>query len=46
MNSRTTKQGKATITISFAIKSKEQLNNIIAKIRNVDSIIYIERTTG
>lgn len=46
INSRTSKQGKATITISFAIKSKEQLNTIIAKIRNVDSIIDIERTTG
>ena len=46
INSRTSKQGKATITISFAIKSKEQLNTIIAKIRNVDNIIDIERTTG
>ena len=46
INSRTSKQGKATFTISFAIKPKEQLNTIIAKIRNVDSIIDIERTTG
>ena len=46
INSRTSKQGKATITLSFQIKSKEQLNGIIAKIRNVDSIIDIERTTG
>ena len=46
INSRTSKQGKATITISFAIKSKEQLNTIIAKIRNIDNIIDIERTTG
>lgn len=46
INSRTSKQGKATITISFAIKSVEQLNSIIAKIRNVESIIDIERTVG
>jgi GTP pyrophosphokinase len=46
MNSRTSKQGKATITLSFAIKSVEQLNSIIAKIRNVESIIDIERTVG
>lgn len=46
INSRTSKQGKATITISFAIKSVEQLNAIIAKIRNIDSIIDIERTAG
>jgi len=39
INSRTSKQGKATITISFSIKSVDQLNAIIAKIRNVDSII-------
>jgi GTP pyrophosphokinase len=46
MNSRTSKQGKATITLSFAIKSVDQLNSIIAKIRNVESIIDIERTVG
>lgn len=46
INSRTSKQGKATITLSFAIKSVEQLNTIIAKIRNVESIIDIERTAG
>jgi GTP pyrophosphokinase len=46
INSRTSKQGKATITLAFAIRSKEQLNTIIAKIRNVDSIIDIERTMG
>ncbi|MGN0396333.1 MAG: ACT domain-containing protein [Coprococcus sp.] len=34
------------MTISFAIKSVEQLNSIIAKIRNVESIIDIERTAG
>lgn len=46
INSRTSKQGKATITLSFEIKSVEQLNSIIAKIRNVESIIDIERTVG
>ena len=46
INSRTSKQGKATITISFSIKSVDQLNTIIAKIRNVESIIDIERTVG
>lgn len=46
INSRTSKQGKATITLSFTIKSVEQLNTIISKIRNIDSIIDIERTVG
>jgi GTP pyrophosphokinase len=46
MNVRTSKQGKATISIGFEINGKQQLNEIIAKIRNVESIIDIERTMG
>ena len=44
VNSRTTKQGKATITMSFDVQSKEELNSIIAKIRQVESVIDIERS--
>ena len=46
MNSRVNKQGKATVSVKFEIRSKEQLNKLIAKIRNVEGIIDIERTTG
>lgn len=46
LNVRTSRQGKATITIRFEISSKEQLNKIIAKIRNIEGVIDIERTTG
>ena len=46
MNVRTSKQGTATISIGFEIHGKEQLNEIIAKIRNVESILDIERTAG
>jgi GTP pyrophosphokinase len=46
MNVRTSKQGKATISIGFEINGKDQLNEIITKIRNVESIIDIERTAG
>jgi GTP pyrophosphokinase len=46
MNVRTSKQGKATIGIGFEINGKDQLNEIIAKIRNVESVIDIERTAG
>lgn len=46
VNSRTNKQGKATITMSFDVQSKEELNSIIAKIRQVESVIDIERSTG
>jgi GTP pyrophosphokinase len=46
MNVRVNKQSKATVTLQFEIHSKEQLNTIISKIRNVEDIIDIERTTG
>ncbi|MBH1939531.1 bifunctional (p)ppGpp synthetase/guanosine-3',5'-bis(diphosphate) 3'-pyrophosphohydrolase [Mobilitalea sibirica] len=46
MNVRTSKQGTATISIGFEINGVEQLNEIIAKIRNVESVIDIERTAG
>lgn len=46
MNVRTNKQGKATVSVKFEIHSKEQLNKLISKIRSIESIIDIERTTG
>ncbi|MBQ9608495.1 MAG: bifunctional (p)ppGpp synthetase/guanosine-3',5'-bis(diphosphate) 3'-pyrophosphohydrolase [Lachnospiraceae bacterium] len=46
MNVRVSKQGKATISVKFDIHSKEQLMKIISKIRNIDGVIDIERTTG
>ncbi len=46
INSRTSKQEKATISISFEIGSKEELASLIEKIRQVESVIDVERTTG
>ena len=46
VNSRTSKQGTATISMSFEVAGREELNRIIEKIRQVESIIDIERTTG
>lgn len=46
MNTRTSKQGLVTMSMSFEIRSREELNRIIDKIRSVESIIDIERTTG
>ena len=46
MNTRTSKQGIATMATSFEISSREELNKVIEKIRMVESIIDIERTTG
>jgi len=46
MNTRTNKQGLATMSTSFQISGREELIRIIDKIRSIDSVIDIERTTG
>ena len=46
MTVRTSKQGKITISMQFGVHSKDQLTHLMAKIRNVEGIIDIERTTG
>ena len=46
MNTRTSKQGRATINIDFDIKSKEELGSLVEKIRQVESVLDIGRTTG
>lgn len=46
VNSRTNKQEKATISMSFEVRSKEELNSLIEKIRQVESVLDVERTTG
>lgn len=42
INSRTSKQEKATISMSFEIGSKEELRSLIEKIRQVESVIDVE----
>lgn len=44
MNVRTNKQGFATISMSFEVAGVDELNRLIDKMRNVESIIDIERT--
>ena len=46
MNTRTSKQGLATMETSFQVTSREELKRVIDKIRTIDSIIDIERATG
>ena len=46
VNTRTSKQGLATMLISFEISGREELIRITYKIRSIDSVIDIERTTG
>ena len=46
MNTRVSKQGIATMAISFETTGREELSRIIDKIRNIESVRDIERTTG
>ncbi|HIX58647.1 MAG TPA: bifunctional (p)ppGpp synthetase/guanosine-3',5'-bis(diphosphate) 3'-pyrophosphohydrolase [Candidatus Blautia gallistercoris] len=46
INSRTNKQEKATISLGFEISSKEELKSLVEKIRQVESVLDVERTTG
>lgn len=46
INSRTSKQGIATISMSFLIGGVSELNKIISSIRMVDNVLDIERSRG
>ena len=46
IHSKTSKQVIATIDSSFNTKGKAELTSVIDKLRQIDSIIDIERTTG
>ncbi len=46
LNTRVSKQGTATIMVSFEISGREELQRIVDKIRTIESIIDIERTSG
>ena len=46
MNSKTNKQGVATIDVAFSTKGRAELNSLIDRLRQVESVIDIERTTG
>ena len=46
MNTRVSKQGLATLQTGFEVESREELNRVIEKIRGIESVVDIERTTG
>lgn len=46
MNVRTSKQGKATIVMTFDIHGIEELNKLADKLRQIEGVIDIERTAG
>ena len=46
MNVRVSRQGTATITASFDISGVEELHRIIEKLRRVESVLDVERSTS
>ena len=46
LNVRTSKQGKATIMMSFDIHGIEELNKLSDKLRQIEGVLDIERTKG
>ena len=46
MNVSTSKQGTATIAVSFNVHSIEELNYLMEKIRQIESVMDIKRVTG
>ena len=46
LNTRISKQGIVTMAVAFEISSREELLRVIEKVRSIESVIDIERTTG
>ena len=46
VNTRTSKQGVATMSMTFEIGSREELAEIVKRLKLIDNVIDIERTTG
>ncbi len=46
VNTRTSKQGIATMTLSFETTGREQLNHIIEKLQMIEGVMDIERRMG
>ena len=46
LNTRTSRQGIATLSMAFSISGREELKAVVEKLRAVDSVIDIERTRG
>ena len=46
INSRTSKKGIATIVVSFYTKGKDELSMLSEKLRQIESVFEIERTTA
>ena len=46
MNTRTSKKGTATMEMGFVVHGRDELNRVIGKLRQIENVIDIERTTG
>ena len=46
INLRTSKQGMATIEMMFDVGSRDELMDLMRKIRQVDGVMDVERDTG
>ncbi|MBP3215726.1 MAG: bifunctional (p)ppGpp synthetase/guanosine-3',5'-bis(diphosphate) 3'-pyrophosphohydrolase [Clostridium sp.] len=46
MNVKTSKQGKATISMSFEIHGIDELNHLIEKLRQIEGVLDIARNAG
>ncbi len=46
MNVRTSKQGTATIETGFIVHGREELEKVVKKLRQLEGVLDIERTTG
>ena len=46
LHSRINKQGVATIEVSFNTKGREQISSLVERLRQIENVIEIQRTTG
>ena len=46
LNTRTNKQGQATMQVSFEVSGREELARMIDKLSGIESVLDIVRTTG
>ena len=46
INTHTSKQGIATLELSFVVTGRDELNHVVEKLRQIPGVLDIERTTG
>ena len=46
MNVRTSKKGVSTVEMGFVVRGKEEMGRLVGKLRQIENVIDIERTTG